>query len=500
MSATKSCNLVGRTADRGDASDSLLTCTNSRHNRSQSCWLTYEYLKCTPYLIFIFESGIRELPVPQNGSNSYYCSCRQRSSNMSNSYCKLTPSRTVVASFTPRQKPSAPAIADSSSVYEIGDWVLCLASAPKTVSCALSNGNVQVYDQTTLFPILSYVPVKSGALVTDIIYGAEQEESCILWTSGNDGSVVVQDLRQRGTTPAQSVNIASLQNISHESALSLALGLDGNVLAVSSSKARIHFLDVRKMSSTDHSQLLLGSYVNSHSDAITQVRFHPHDSSILLSAGEDGLACVYNTTRPSEEQALESVMNIGAPCRRVGFCDGGNSIYCLTGSETASVWDWNAATCLNNFGDFGFRNTFEAISTIPIDYLVNIMWDPIEQELILCAGNHSGNMAVFHCGSRHNGLWQTRELLMGGHHGVVRDWCPKQSRGGGCSTMLFTAGEDARLCEWNRSTATSLTHLAPNDICMAPSHENKPEKYPLFGRSGPIRRQRQDVSAAAKPY
>jgi WD repeat-containing protein 89 len=399
--------------------------------------------------------------------------------SQSSSHCQqLTPSRTVVASSTPRQKPAA-------SSDESGDWILSVASAPDTVSCALSNGHVQVYDATTLFPIVSYVPVQPGALVTDMTYGPESS----LWTCGNDGSVTVKDLRQPGTT--QSINLdSSVPNnkSSHESALSLALGLDGHLLAVSISKARIYFFDVRNLSGGN---ALLGFYENSHRDAITQVRFHPDDASLLLSAGEDGLACVYNVTRPSEDAALESVLNIGAPCRRVGFCGPhGSNISCLTGSETASVWDWQATTCLNTFGDFSLRGILASTASIPIDYLVNATWDPVEQALVLCAGNNSGNLVVFHSGNPSNGPWQTRELLLGGHHGVVRDWC--RSHGG--STIQFTAGEDARLCEWNRFPAVPSD---PDDVCMVPSQET--EDTP-GRRIGSMKRPRLDASAAtAKP-
>ena len=423
---------------------------------------------------------------------------------MSSIYCSsITPSRTIVVSFTPRQKTDVSLDVESLSDYEKGDWVLCLACAPKTISCALSNGNVQVYDQNTLFPVHSYIPVNNGALVTDMMYGQDFGESSLLWTSGCDGSVVAKDFRQPESIIAQSVNISSLKDSSsHESALSLALGLDGNVLAVSTSRARIHFLDVRKMPSTDIALLLLGTYVNSHNSAITQVRFHPTDSSLLLSAGEDGLACIYNITKPSEDQALESVMNIGVPCRRIGFCDSGNHIYCLTGSETVSVWDWNAATCLNNFGNFGVRNTLKSLSSLPIDYLVDATWDPMGQEFVLCAGNNSGNMAVFHCEMKPNSSWHLRDRLTGGHHGVVRDWCPVVDNGGiSPSTVMFSAGEDARLCEWKREKP-SLSHLPPEDVSMTTSHETPAENKHSLGRSNaPIRRQRRDTSAAAaKPY
>ena len=65
----------------------------------------------------------------------------------------LSPSRTVVTSFTPRRPGNA------ASPFADGDWVLCLTSSTvangsaATLSCALSNGFVQVYDQESLHQV-----------------------------------------------------------------------------------------------------------------------------------------------------------------------------------------------------------------------------------------------------------------------------------------------------------------------------------------------------------
>ena len=60
------------------------------------------------------------------------------------------------------QTPSRSGPTDTHSAYDDGDWVLCLASSSSfsssTLSCALSNGSVQAYDQTSLLPLMSSLP------------------------------------------------------------------------------------------------------------------------------------------------------------------------------------------------------------------------------------------------------------------------------------------------------------------------------------------------------
>jgi WD40 repeat protein len=342
-------------------------------------------------------------------------------------------------------------------------------------------------------------------------YGPINATSSSIITTGNDGSFVIKDLRQPSEIIAQRTNICTLRNSHRESLLSFALGYDGFIVALSSSKGYVHFIDLRKMASERNAVSLLGSYVNSHRDAVTQVEFHAERTSLLLSAGEDGLICTYDTTKPTEDLAMETVINTGTPCRKAGFCD--SFIFCLSGSETASIWDCHTATCANDFGNFALRDTLGRTAALPINYLVDAQWDPITRRLLLCAGNYEGNATIFTYDLNHrNSFWDVSELLIGGHHGVVRAWCPsttsKQEAADGTGStkaVFFTAGEDARICEWNNSTDSVPLPLLPNDISMLEPETmdtnmatNRTHAMNRIG--GPVRRQRRSSTTAAKPY
>lgn len=63
----------------------------------------------------------------------------------------------------------------------------------------------------------------------------------------------------------------------------------------------------RQIGSEDRSPLR--SFVDSHTDTITSLLFHPSSPSNLLSASTDGLVTVFDVTYADEEDAVLSVLN-----------------------------------------------------------------------------------------------------------------------------------------------------------------------------------------------
>jgi hypothetical protein len=594
-------------------------------------------------------------PYASSNSSSSYSTSTSYSSGSS-----LTPSRTIITSFTPR-KPTPPpgtvvhnhavsAVADNGGVVfadeeleELGDWVLCLTAEnsdasgrntngtnSRTLACALSNGLVQVYDQERLhltsshaiFATAQQQPQQSSHhnIIHDLIYGPQN----VLVVAGNDGGISVLDLRigggaattaatttthkqyhrfsstssnmsnSSGNSSGSSTSAGSSSNNSivaraqlplGQAALSISLGYDGYLCAVGSNKARVHFFDLR----SPHQ--LLGSYVDAHTDEVTQVKFQAPGSSsgsgsrnTLLTASEDGLVCLFDTTQPTEESALKAVLNIGAPSRKVGFCGPDlNTIYCLTGSETLSFWNADSATCVLNFGSTTRQVLSQATAAIAdnssnnmmsMDYLVDAHWDAASQEFLLLAGtvggsssnnaaatssaslSSIGDTALFRLTAnddhrrRHEYVQQQQQqhqfegrhhcigdymdhappppqqqqqqqqfevchVLRGGHRGVVRGWCSLSQ------SVMVTAGEDARLCEWNRRQQSQPPHQQQHQhqstFLSAPPQQQPPQRLPFeqlveqesvvhdanhkrtsSGVGSPCRRQRHKLSTS--PY
>lgn len=337
--------------------------------------------------------------------------------------------------------------------------MLCLAAAEdsSTIGCALSNGEVKVYDTERLHSVATF-PVKPNSSITDLFYGPS---SHTLLATAVDGSLTVLDVRC--SSPSMEASVPTGQP-----ALCADLGYDGYLAAVGS-KARVHFLDWRA------NGRLLGTYVDAHTDAVVDLCF---TDATLLTGAEDGLACVFDTRQATEELALQSVINVGAPLRRVGWTTGA-TMWCLTGNETASLWDAETACCRHDFGNL--REDLSLRLGSSIDYLIDAYWDG--QQLSLSTGNAQGDVALVRFEPEG---WQLGQVLSGGHRGVVRGAVMLSP------STLMTAGEDARLCEWNL-----LGRQAYASPRSSPTNARRTVAG-TRGGGGPLRRQR--IRPAAGPY
>lgn len=398
-----------------------------------------------------------------------------------------------------------------SEFFEEGDWVLCVTSSPDGmagaaspwIGCALSNGEIQVYDQGRLHGLQTYT---HDALVTDLVNDVTNLNTLV--ASAVDGTVAIFDIRQ-AHQPACRIKLPRPE----EEALSVSLGFNGGIAAVASNKAKIHFFDVRNTSGS------LGAYNQVHTDEITRVRFQTKSApgtmatttSTLVSAAEDGLVGVYDTSQPSEESAIQNVLSVQSAVREIGFFGPQfDAIYCLTGSEGLMLYQKDDPTCRK---DFGTNLRSQLIQEIPptaanknngclpvIEYLVDCHWDIYRQELQLLAGSAHGDCVTYNVGDQ--GI-SFRNRLNGGHRGVVRAWNHLSSN------IFVTVGEDARLCEWNQvstttaalGTCSSTPTTMQSPVIVARSSAVKRKDRGSLSRPGgsKLRRPRSRMTAAA-PY
>ncbi|KAI2488922.1 hypothetical protein MHU86_25976 [Fragilaria crotonensis] len=142
----------------------------------------------------------------------------------------LSPASTVVTNFSATSTSNG-GVQDS---YDEGVWVLSCCSGSSWLGCALSNGVVHVYDQERFQPIQSYTAPHGDSQITDL----SSDSFNALASSSKNGSVCIYDVRQ--VAPALTFNLPK-----NEQALSVALGYGGALAAVGSSKAQIHFHDLR---------------------------------------------------------------------------------------------------------------------------------------------------------------------------------------------------------------------------------------------------------------
>ncbi|CAG9863423.1 unnamed protein product [Phyllotreta striolata] len=98
--------------------------------------------------------------------------------------------------------------------------------------------------------------------------------------------------------------------------------------------AFILFWDIRK-------QNVLGGYWESHTDDITQVKFHPEDMNSLISGSIDGLINIYDLSQRCEDDALTDTFNTEESVDQLSWIRNNNkyNISCITHTSDVQLWD-----------------------------------------------------------------------------------------------------------------------------------------------------------------
>jgi hypothetical protein len=185
-----------------------------------------------------------------------------------------------------------------------------------------------------------------------------------------------------------------------------------------------------------------------------QIQFHPTEQTRVITACEDGLICYFDTAVSGEEDALICVMNAESAPRRVGFFGANmDSLYCLTGTETFTLWDLVTATTIADHSQL--RDTMKQSVSVRLnvdhrlihfllqinvvaDYFVDCQYNEQSQILTLGSGNFDGD---FHLSTVELDAVLPVASFTGGHNECIRDFSLRNGH-------VMTTGEDARVCLW----------------------------------------------------
>jgi WD40 repeat protein len=151
--------------------------------------------------------------------------------------------------------------------------------------------------------------------------------------------------------------------------------------------ASILFWDLR-------SNQLLSRFTECHSDDVTQIRFHPTEANAMMSGSTDGLVCLYNLqdltkprpqgedTETAEDDCLYQVIKENSVSKIGYFGPSSEYLYYITHMETFSIWRFQEAEKICNYGDV------RAITPeLALEYIVGCMYDADSQHLFLTAGS-----------------------------------------------------------------------------------------------------------------
>lgn len=79
------------------------------------------------------------------------------------------------------------------------------------------------------------------------------------------------------------------------------------------------------------------SYIDSHSDDVTCLRYHPINKQVLLSGSTDGLINIYNTQIADEDEALYQTINNQISIHSAGFISQ-QEVFALSHTETLTMY------------------------------------------------------------------------------------------------------------------------------------------------------------------
>lgn len=345
--------------------------------------------------------------------------------------------------------------------------------------------------------------------------------------AGKSGMIGCWDVRH--TTAAQ-----SFKSPSNAPYLSLAINsIDSNIIAAGTelhgTDAIIDLWDIRK------SDIPILSYSETHSDDITTLDFHPTIPNILLSAASDALISISDIRKENEDDSVIGVINAGASVARAGW--GGSSkgyekatpvdddektslpatdlpplgaFYGVSDMQTIGIWEADGFTELLPVRDVRQTQMQAGIPTHrhwQSEYIIEATYDSTllenSESVGLFCGEQDGGMALMeipHSNQESSPNWSLHCLTSGGHTDIVRSVTWDSS-----SYVLYSGGEDGKLCAWSLSGDQSLTQsnaaqAIASNLDNSNTNETKAEsKSNDLSGTGPVRKPLKGSTHSSSP-
>ena len=307
---------------------------------------------------------------------------------------------------------------------------VALNRGEKNVFCSLSSMCIGIHDISDELSQLSCIKAHNGRI--NCIQTSEVTPHTLI-SGADDEYVKYWDIRTPCVEPALMIKCKG-------EVTEASLGVNDLIIATATG-TNVSFYDTRylrysfegsKKSNNSNSveTNCVGEYGDVHTDTIYALKFHPTRRTELLTAGEDGLVCYYDTNVISSADSVLSVLNVECDVRTIGFFGPElEGVYCLSTVETASFWHLRSALRVVNLP--GVRDTFQ------IDYLVDCISSGSTGGVQMLAGTTDGKGIVLDI---HPDKSQKLFELDGGHEDIIRCAAPLECGG------LITGGEDSKLC------------------------------------------------------
>ncbi|QSZ29663.1 hypothetical protein DSL72_004179 [Monilinia vaccinii-corymbosi] len=259
-------------------------------------------------------------------------------------------------------------------------------------------------------------------------------DSSIVVTAGRDGKVCLIDPRTGG-------KVGEVKSDQGAPILSLACSNTNGIAAgteLTNHQAAVSIWDARSLATP------IVQYVESHSDDVTELQFHPTQQSLLLSGSTDGLVNIYNITISDEEEALHQTINHGHSIHHANFLSN-TDIFALSHDEKFSMYELvtNPEEAVEEPAPVVYGDMRENLGG---EYVANVLCRP-DGGAVLGIGSHSKNnfdLVQLKKGKPWVFAPEAKVTLSGAHGSeIVRSFCFLDAH-----RAVLTAGEDGQIKSW----------------------------------------------------
>lgn len=346
-------------------------------------------------------------------------------------------------------------ISTRSSMENKSIYVLDIAVAKSVeeksvqeVAVLCSNKTIRLYNHETMTLLRQYNGQRG--VLSGIQFSHTNRN--LLFSASSDGTVKSWDTR----TPGESA-VQIYKGYPSNVFISFDISCDGLVVCAGTEKvdedAFLVFWDVRSNGQSTPRDPL-GVYSDSHSDDVTQVKFHPTNPSRVASGSTDGLVNIFDIHENDEADALIATCNSDSTVSFLGWAGENHSqIFCVTHNEGFCWWDIAQIDTDDTIMLSKIQDIRGHVSGCTVDYLVGGVYHKKDNVLCLAGGSHEGDISLLRCD-----LDQVRHIrtLRGGHSSTVRSFHWDLD-----DDCLLTGGEDGQLLIWRPDSESGQAKSKP---------------------------------------
>lgn len=321
----------------------------------------------------------------------------------------------------------AKCIGETSLDTPPGTFLYALAQNGSTFATIASDDALRLFDGS-LKPLHSAAHAHAGISCLSTIGNG-------FATAGRDGLVRCWDARAK----KEAADIAEPKGAGIS-----ALACHDHLIAIGTESTKEGLGDVSVlMYDTRNASVPMRSYVECHTDSITQLAFHPTQPNVLLSGSTDGLVSLLDITHADEEDALQQVLNPRSAVHCAGFLSD-NEVYVLTTDEQFSIYHLSEDTSGSAL-DFG-----DVRPTLDCSYVVDVVNTARPPAMVF--GHHErSELAIVPLDETRQWAFGPKVQLPGAHgEEIVRDLLLLHAEG-----KAVSCAEDGKVRAWDLAGAAA---------------------------------------------